>query len=117
MEEKIKICFDKEYKIRVMDPVKFERSEELDVECSAFMESEWNVLYSVCDCTVLFYFSNVMCFVVNVRYFKEMSTMHTSATEMSSCEYCMFVTLVDTCLHFPQKSAVSMERSTIWWRS
>mmetsp|Transcript_18556 Transcript_18556/g.34661 ORF Transcript_18556/g.34661 Transcript_18556/m.34661 type:complete len:104 (+) Transcript_18556:59-370(+) len=38
MEEKIKICFDKEYKIRVMDPVKFERSEELDVECSAFMD-------------------------------------------------------------------------------
>jgi hypothetical protein len=40
MEDKIKICFDKEYKIRVMDPVKFERSEELDVECSAFMESK-----------------------------------------------------------------------------
>lgn len=41
MEEKIKICFDKEYKIRVMDPVKFKRSEELDVECSAFMESKY----------------------------------------------------------------------------
>ena len=41
MDEKVKICFDKEYRIRVMDPEKFERSEQLDVECSGFMESEY----------------------------------------------------------------------------
>lgn len=39
MEEKIKVYFDKEYKIRVMDPAKFARSEELDTECSSFVES------------------------------------------------------------------------------
>jgi hypothetical protein len=41
MEDKVKICFDKDYKIRIMDPVKFGRSEELDVECTAFMESKF----------------------------------------------------------------------------
>ena len=39
MDDKVKVYFDKDYKIRVMDPVKFARSEELDVECSAFVES------------------------------------------------------------------------------
>ena len=27
MEEKVKVCFDKDYKIRVLDPVKFQRGE------------------------------------------------------------------------------------------
>ena len=40
MEDKVKICFDQDYKIRIMDPAKFARSEELDVECTAFMGSE-----------------------------------------------------------------------------
>jgi hypothetical protein len=40
MDEKVKICFDKDYKIRIMDPTKFSRSEQLDTECSAFMESK-----------------------------------------------------------------------------
>lgn len=39
MDDKVKICFDKDYKIRIMDPIKFERSEQLDLECNAFMES------------------------------------------------------------------------------
>jgi hypothetical protein len=39
MEEKIKICFDKDYKIRIMDPVKFSKSEDLGTECTAFIES------------------------------------------------------------------------------
>lgn len=38
MDDKVKITFDKEYKIRIMDPVKFSRSEELDQECGAFIE-------------------------------------------------------------------------------
>ena len=39
-EKAIKICFDKDYKIRVFDPIKFTKSEELHVECSTFVESE-----------------------------------------------------------------------------
>jgi hypothetical protein len=35
---KIQLFFDKEYKIRVLDPVKFEKSEALEKECSAFLE-------------------------------------------------------------------------------
>ena len=27
MDEKVKVCFDKDYKIRVLDPVKFQRGE------------------------------------------------------------------------------------------
>jgi hypothetical protein len=38
MDEKVKISFDKEYKIRVYDGSKFERSEELDKECTNFTE-------------------------------------------------------------------------------
>lgn len=34
----MKICFDKEYKIRVYDPVKFQKSEELEKECANFVE-------------------------------------------------------------------------------
>lgn len=47
MEEKMKICFDKEYKIRIMDPAKFSKSEELDTECSTFIESKYCYLSSV----------------------------------------------------------------------
>mmetsp|Transcript_18331 Transcript_18331/g.25137 ORF Transcript_18331/g.25137 Transcript_18331/m.25137 type:complete len:128 (+) Transcript_18331:931-1314(+) len=38
MEEKVKVCFDKDYKIRVLDPVKFQRGEELEKECTNFVE-------------------------------------------------------------------------------
>jgi hypothetical protein len=38
MDEKVKITFDKEYKIRVLDPIKFEKGEELEKECSTFVE-------------------------------------------------------------------------------
>eukprot|EP01038_Epipyxis_sp_PR26KG_P006621 gene6621-9088_t len=38
MDDKVKITFDKEYKLRVLDPVKFERGEELEKECSTFVE-------------------------------------------------------------------------------
>jgi hypothetical protein len=39
MEDKVKITFDKDYKIRIMDPTKFARSEQLDLECTSFLES------------------------------------------------------------------------------
>jgi hypothetical protein len=35
---KVQLYFDKEYKIRVLDPVKFEKSELLEKECSTFVE-------------------------------------------------------------------------------
>lgn len=47
MDEKIKITFDKEYKIRIMDPIKFERSEQLDTECNSFMESKFSFFYFI----------------------------------------------------------------------
>ncbi len=34
----MKIVFDKEYKIRALDPVKFEKGEALEKECSNFVE-------------------------------------------------------------------------------
>ena len=37
-EAKVKITFDKEYKIRVYDPVKFQKTEELEKECGNFVE-------------------------------------------------------------------------------
>lgn len=37
MDERIKISFDNEYKIRVLDPVKFQKGEELEKECSSFV--------------------------------------------------------------------------------
>lgn len=37
-EAKVKITFDKEYKIRVYDPTKFQKTEELEKECSNFVE-------------------------------------------------------------------------------
>ncbi len=36
--EKAKITFDSEYKIRVLDPVKFQKGEELEKECSSFVD-------------------------------------------------------------------------------
>jgi len=38
VDEKVKICFDKEYKIKALDPVKFARGEELEKECGQFVE-------------------------------------------------------------------------------
>ena len=35
----MKVYFDKEYKVRVLDPVKFEHAESLEKECSVFSES------------------------------------------------------------------------------
>ena len=40
MEERIKISFDKDYRIRVLDPVKFNRAEELEKESGVFVESK-----------------------------------------------------------------------------
>lgn len=37
-DSKVKISFDKEYKIRVLDPSKFQKGEELEKECSHFVE-------------------------------------------------------------------------------
>lgn len=42
MDEKLKVCFDKEYKIRVLDPVRSERTEDLQSECTNFSESEFD---------------------------------------------------------------------------
>ena len=36
MDEKVKICFDKEYKLRVYDPEKFDRGKELEAESNTF---------------------------------------------------------------------------------
>lgn len=38
MSENINVYFDKEYKIRVLDPAKYEKSEELEKECGVFVE-------------------------------------------------------------------------------
>jgi hypothetical protein len=38
MDDKVKIVFDKEYKIRALDPSKFEKGEALEKECSKFVE-------------------------------------------------------------------------------
>jgi hypothetical protein len=38
MDDKVKISFDKEYKIRVLDPVKFEKGENLEKESGNFVE-------------------------------------------------------------------------------
>ena len=35
---KIQLYFDKEYKIRVLDPVKFEKNEALEHECNGFAD-------------------------------------------------------------------------------
>mmetsp|Transcript_16788 Transcript_16788/g.28485 ORF Transcript_16788/g.28485 Transcript_16788/m.28485 type:complete len:128 (+) Transcript_16788:201-584(+) len=38
MDDKVKIVFDKEYKIRALDPTKFEKGEALEKECSNFVD-------------------------------------------------------------------------------
>ena len=38
MDDKIKVSFDKEYKVRVLDPAKFQKAEELEKECSTFVD-------------------------------------------------------------------------------
>lgn len=44
MDDKVRINFDKEYKLRVLDPKKFEKGEELEKETSNFVGkiSEFN---------------------------------------------------------------------------
>lgn len=37
-DPKVQLFFDKEYKIRVLDPVKFEKNEQLEKECGVFVE-------------------------------------------------------------------------------
>ena len=38
MNEKVKIFFDKDYKIRAFDPTRFEKCEELEKECGQFVD-------------------------------------------------------------------------------
>lgn len=40
MDDRPKICFDKDYKIRVLDPTKAAQAEELSAECGSFVESK-----------------------------------------------------------------------------
>ena len=40
MEDKIKVSFDSEYKIRVLEPEKFTKAEDLEKECTNFVESK-----------------------------------------------------------------------------
>jgi intraflagellar transport protein 20 len=37
MDDKIKISFDAEYRIRVLDPAKFTKGEDVEKECSSFV--------------------------------------------------------------------------------
>ena len=43
MDDKVRICFDKEYKIRALQPDKFGHAEELEKECSNFVESTFKL--------------------------------------------------------------------------
>lgn len=38
MDDKVKITFDAEYRVRVLEEGKFKQSEELEKECSGFLE-------------------------------------------------------------------------------
>ena len=38
MDDKVKISFDSEYRVRVLDEAKFKKSEELEKECSGFLD-------------------------------------------------------------------------------
>lgn len=38
MDQKVRICFDEDYKVRVLDPIKFKHAIELEKECSNFVE-------------------------------------------------------------------------------
>jgi hypothetical protein len=37
-DSKVQVYFDKDYKIRLLDPTKFEKTEQLEKECGAFVE-------------------------------------------------------------------------------
>jgi intraflagellar transport protein 20 len=37
MDQKVKICYDKDYKVRVLDPIKFEHAIDLENECGNFV--------------------------------------------------------------------------------
>jgi hypothetical protein len=37
-DSKVQVYFDKEYKIRLLDPTKFEKGEQLEKECGTFVE-------------------------------------------------------------------------------
>lgn len=56
MDDKVKITFDKEYKLRVLDPSKFEKAESLEKECGSFVEKissfndKINSLVEVLEC-------------------------------------------------------------------
>jgi hypothetical protein len=39
MDDRPKISFDKDYKIRVLDPAKVAQAQELSTECESFVES------------------------------------------------------------------------------
>ena len=45
MDERVKICFDKDYKVRVLEPSKFAHAEELKNEGGEFVQSKF--LYEI----------------------------------------------------------------------
>ena len=60
--DKVRIVFDKDYKIRVMDPTRFSQAEELDKECGDFVGSttcitflSHELIYSIINETQRFY--------------------------------------------------------------
>ena len=44
MDERVRVFFDKEHRLRVFDPEKFSRAEELEKEASHFLESKLSPL-------------------------------------------------------------------------
>ncbi len=46
MDEKPKICFDGDYKIRILDPTKAAHAEELNAECATFVDSKSHEIVS-----------------------------------------------------------------------
>lgn len=57
MDERVKISFDAEYRVRVLDSTKFNRAEELEKESSVFIEStskfEYYTMYAFLETSVL----------------------------------------------------------------
>ena len=49
-DDKPKLCFDKEYKIRILDPAKYDHAEELNKECTGFVESKCNNIKIIIIC-------------------------------------------------------------------
>jgi hypothetical protein len=75
-DDKPKLCFDKDYKIRILDPAKAAHAEDLNKECGGFIESIDNFICHVIAQMMSLFLSEISSFNSKINGLVEVLEQH-----------------------------------------